>query len=220
MLNSRDISLLRPDVAANCHRLIELAAAEGWPVLVTGTVRDTEYQMQCYRNGTSRSKVPTFHSVSAGLAFDICKNVKGEEYSDPVFWEAVGRIGKKLGFAWGGDWKMVDKPHFQWDGPNHEYTSSDILRGNYPPQMPLYGGEEDMDVSKLTDEQLRELWSRMVTALAPLPDKDWGAEWEEAKTWAESTGLIRGDENGDKMYLAPTTRQQMILFLHRMKEIF
>ena len=31
MLNSRDISLLRPDVAANCRKLIELCKAEAFP---------------------------------------------------------------------------------------------------------------------------------------------------------------------------------------------
>lgn len=216
MLNSRDINRLRPDVAANCRKFIEIAASEGWPVLVTGTVRDDEYQLKAYNNGKSKSKVPTFHSEKAGLAFDVCKNVKGEEYSDMAFWSAVSRIGKTMGFEWGGDWKtIVDMPHFQWSGTNHEYKAADILAENYPPEMPLYEEDEEMDIGKLTDEQLRTLWARMVEALSPLPDKDWGAEWEEAKAWAESTGLIRGDANGSKMYQAPTTRQQMILFLYR-----
>ena len=35
MLNSRDIELLRPDVAANCRKLIELCREEGFPVLVS-----------------------------------------------------------------------------------------------------------------------------------------------------------------------------------------
>lgn len=214
MLNSRNIDLLRPDVAANCRKLIELAAAEGWPVLVTGTVRDEEYQLWCYQNGTSKSKVPTFHGEKAGLAFDICKNVKGEEYSDPAFWEAVGRIGKTMGFTWGGDWKsIVDKPHFQWDGPNHEYTSSMILAGDYPPEMPLYGGDD------MTQAQFNEMMDNYLAELAKQPDKPWGAEWDAAKEWAESNGIIKGDENGDKMYQSLTTRQQMVLFLYRTREI-
>ena len=92
MLNSRDISLLRPDVAVNCRKLIELCKAEGFPVLVTSTVRDDEYQAYLYEQGRTRpgsivtnGKYPTFHWDQAGLAFDVCKNVKGQEYSDAAF---------------------------------------------------------------------------------------------------------------------------------------
>ncbi|MPM04294.1 hypothetical protein SDC9_50570 [bioreactor metagenome] len=152
MLNSRDVSLLRADVAANCRKMIELAKADGWPILVTGTVRDEAYQLQCYNNGTSKSKVPTFHGVKAGLAFDICKNVKGQEYSDASFWAYCGALGKRMGFTWGGDWtSFPDKPHFQWDA-NKQFGNSDILAGRYPPQMPLY--EEDDDMAKMTGEEI------------------------------------------------------------------
>lgn len=154
MLDSRDINLLRRDVAANCRKLIELAALAGCKVLVTNTVRDDEYQAYLYAQGRTRpgsiitnSKIPTFHSVKAGLAFDICQNIKGKEYNDEKFWQVVGSIGKKIGFTWGGDWKgIVDKPHFQWD-EHGKYTSSMILAGKYPPPMPLYKGDDD-DMTK------------------------------------------------------------------------
>ena len=59
--------------------------------------------------------VPTFHAKGVGLAFDICKNVKGHEYDDPGFFTAMGRLGKEMGFTWGGDWRSFpDRPHFQW----------------------------------------------------------------------------------------------------------
>lgn len=205
MLNSRDIGQLRADVAANCQKLIELAAEEGHPVLVTGTVRDEEYQMQCYRNGTSKSKVPTFHSVKAGLAFDICKNVKGEEYSDGAFWEAVSRIGKAMGFTWGGDWKMVDKPHFQWDGPNHEYTSGMILAGDYPPPMPRYG-EEELTMTR------EELMSVAGTGDNP-------SEWaREAAEWAKEQGIFGGDGQGNYGWQQPITREAVAAVLMRLSE--
>lgn len=213
MLSSRDINLLRPDVAANCRRLIELAAEEGYPVLVTCTVRDAEAQELAYRQGRSKSKVPTFHSVDAGLAFDVCKNKKGEEYSDPGFWECVSRIGKAMGFTWGGDWKMVDKPHFQWDDRGR-YTSDNVLWGKYPPAMPLY--EED----NMSYETFKEYINRYLDELSDKPDADWGDEWQQAKEWAENeVQLIRGDGEGNKMYQSYTTRQAMVLFLYRLKSI-
>jgi hypothetical protein len=158
MINSRDINLLRSDVAANCRIFLELCKAEGLNVLVTGTVRDEEYQRQCYQNGTAGTPYPSFHATHAGLAFDICKNVKGQEYSDLSFFKRCGEIGKKMGFEWGGDWKSFpDRPHFQWS-QGGKFTSAMIRAKKYPPTMPLYKEEEiEMtreDVLKLMDERL------------------------------------------------------------------
>lgn len=147
MLNSRDISLLRPDVAANCRKWIDLCKAEGLNVQVTQTVRDAEYQAYLYEQGRTRkgsivtnSKKPTFHWDKAGLAFDFCKNVKGHEYDDAAFFKKAAAIAKQMGFSWGGDWKsFVDKPHIQWDDGG-KYRESDIRAGRMPRTMPLYCG--------------------------------------------------------------------------------
>lgn len=150
MLNSRDISLLRPDVEANCRKWLELCKAAGLNVLVTQTVRDEEYQRSLYAQGRTKpgsivtnSTTPTFHSAKAGLAFDFCKNVKGHEYDDTEFFREAAAIAKKIGFSWGGDWKsFVDMPHIQWD--NHgEWTSAMIRAGKYPPTMPLWGDQNE-----------------------------------------------------------------------------
>jgi hypothetical protein len=176
MLQSRDISLLRPDVAENCRILIALAKKAGRSVLVTETVRDDAYQAYLYAQGRTRpgaiitnSPVPTFHSVKAGLAFDVCQNVKGREYNDEGFWEIVGAIGKKIGFTWGGDWKsLVDKPHFQWDAGG-KYTSSMILSGQYPPEMPRYKEDEEM-----TQEQFEAFYEKINPFIRTIDDvPDW-----------------------------------------------
>ena len=193
MLNSRDISLLRPDVAANCRAFLARCQAAGWPALVTGTVRDDEFQLQCYRNGTSRSKIPTFHSVEAGLAFDICKNVKGQEYSDAAFWAAVGEIGKEMGFTWGGDWTgIVDKPHFQWDSFGR-YTGSMIRAGEYPPNMPLWE-ENDMkesDVKEIVEEALNAREAAVYNTVDEVPS--WGKETVEKLV---AKGALKGTGGG------------------------
>ncbi len=149
MLNSRDISKLRPDVAANCRKWVERCKAAGLNVLVTSTVRDIEYQEHLYEQGRTRpgkivtnGRRPTFHWDKAGLAFDFCKNVKGHEYDDPAFFRKAAAIAKEMGFSWGGDWKSFkDTPHIQWD-EHKKYTSSMILRGQFPGNMPLFGGEK------------------------------------------------------------------------------
>lgn len=150
MLNSRDIDRLRPDVAANCRKWLDLCKQNGLNVLVTQTVRDREYQESLYAQGRTKpgsivtnGKVPTFHADTAGLAFDFCKNVKGHEYDDNAFFYKAAAIAKDMGFSWGGDWKsFVDMPHIQWDNGG-EWTSSMILAGKLPPTMPLWGEKEE-----------------------------------------------------------------------------
>ena len=150
MLNSRDIALLRPDVEANCRKWQELCKAAGLNVLITNTVRDKEYQEYLYAQGRTRpgsivtnGRTPTFHADTAGLAFDFCKNIKGHEYDDTTFFRKAAEIAKEMGFSWGGDWKsFVDMPHIQWDD-HGKWTSSMILAGQLPPNMPLWGDKKE-----------------------------------------------------------------------------
>lgn len=145
MLNSRDISLLRPDVETNCRIWLNLCKIAGLKVLIVSTVRDDEYQAYLYQQGRTRpgsivtnGRYPTFHWDKAGLAFDFCKNVKGHEYDDPEFFKKAADIAKAIGFSWGGDWtSFVDMPHLQWDD-GCQYTSSDVRAKKFPPMMPKY----------------------------------------------------------------------------------
>lgn len=210
MVNSRDITLLRKDVARNCRKMIEIAAKDGFPILVTGTVRDNEYQEYTYKNGYSKAKTPSFHADYAGLAFDICKNVKGQEYSDKAFWEYCGKLGKKIGFTWGGDWKsFVDKPHFQWD-EHGKYTSAMIRNRELPPDMPEY-----MEVN-MTYEDFKMYMDRFLKELSEKEPSDWS---DDARLWAEENGIIVGDEKGDKKYKSFCTREEMVAFLKRIVEM-
>lgn len=145
MLKSRDISRLRPDVAANCRVFIQRCKAAGLPVLVVETVRDLEYQASLYAKGRTKpgkivtnQKTPSFHWDKVALAFDICKNVKGHEYDDADFFRRCGAIGKEMGLSWGGDWKSLpDRPHFQWDDGGR-YTAAMVRKGQLPRMMPAY----------------------------------------------------------------------------------
>ena len=164
MVNSRDLSLLRPDVRRNAENFLSACNAQGLKVLITQTVRDDEYQAYLYAQGRSRpgkvvtnSKRTTFHG--AGLAFDICQNIKGQEYSDAAFFQNCAAIAKHMGFSWGGDWKYFsDKPHFQWD-ERGKYAFS---RTKEPAQMPLYEEETEM----ITVESVQQMSDAAVLALA------------------------------------------------------
>lgn len=162
MLCSRDISRLRADVAANCRLFVEECQKQGLPVLVTETVRDLEYQASLYAKGrtapgsiVTNQKTPSFHWDKVGLAFDICKNVKGHEYDDAAFFQKCGAIGKKMGFTWGGDWtSLVDKPHFQWD-QGGKYTAAMVRAGKLPPNMPIY--QTKQEVKKVTKDEAKSI---------------------------------------------------------------
>ena len=208
MRHSRDIDDLRADVAANCRALIALAEREGLRVLVTETVRDSEYQKMLAKKGyaAAGAVTPSFHADHAGRAFDICKNEKGHAYDDPVFFARMGELGKRVGFSWGGDWRSFpDRPHFQWDAGG-TYTGAMVRARRYPPPMPRFEEEE------MTQQEFNERMEAYLKALAQRAPADWSAE---ARAWAEETGLIVGDETGNKQYRGFLTREQFAVLLHR-----
>ena len=208
MRHSRDIDDLRADVAANCRSLIALAEREGLHALVTETVRDSEYQKMLAKKGyaAAGAVTPSFHADHAGLAFDICKNEKDHAYDDPAFFARMGELGKKVGFSWGGDWRSFpDRPHFQWDAGG-TYTGAMVRARRYPPPMPRFEEEE------MTQQEFNERMEAYLKALAQRDPADWSAE---ARAWAEKTGLIAGDETGNKQYRSFLTREQLAVLLHR-----
>ena len=208
MRHSRDIDDLRADVAANCRTLIALAEREGLHALVTETVRDGEYQKMLAEKGYAAkgAVVPSFHANHAGLAFDICKNEAGHEYDDPAFFVKMGELGKKVGFSWGGDWRSFpDRPHFQWDA-GATYTSAMIRAKRYPPPMPRFEEEE------MTQQEFNERRETYLKTLAQQQPAHWSAE---ARAWAETAGLIAGDQTGNRQYRSILTREQLAVLLHR-----
>ena len=51
-----------------------------------------------------------------GIAIDFAPYRNGKIWwnAPDSVWAEMGKIGKKYGFTWGGDWKgFVDKPHFE-----------------------------------------------------------------------------------------------------------
>ena len=205
-VNSNDINLLRRDVAANCRVMLEMIADAGYDAIVTGTVRNDEYQRWCYDNGYSNATTPSFHSVKAGLAFDICKNKKGGEYSDMTFWKTVGAIGKKMGFTWGGDWlSFRDMPHFQWD-EHGKFTGNMVRWGQYPPMMPLW--EDDMTYEKFCEYMNKYL---DVTGTGDKP-----SAWAGQATAAmKQAGVFNGDGKGNYGWQKPVTREALAVVLHK-----
>ncbi|MBE7015564.1 MAG: M15 family metallopeptidase [Ruminococcaceae bacterium] len=113
----RDINLLKKNAKVACEMFLAECRKRGLPVLVTETLRTKERQNELYAQGrTKPGNIVTWTKNSrhmTGLAWDICKNKKGEEYSDLNFFEKCGEVAKELGITWGGTWKNKDMPHFE-----------------------------------------------------------------------------------------------------------
>lgn len=124
----RDISELSKLAQTACNLFLNECKKAGLKVLITETYRPQARQNWLYQQGRTRAgNVVTWTKNSrhtGRMAWDICKNVKGQEYSDNSFFAKCGEIAKKLGITWGGIWDTPDKPHFEitanWRSPIKE----------------------------------------------------------------------------------------------------
>jgi hypothetical protein len=100
------------------------------------------------------------------MAWDICKNVKGQESSDAKFFEQCGAIAKKLGITWGGTWKTPDKPHFEvtasWKAPATKSTPTGVEK--YKKQVQDRFGFADQTIEWLaTYKSADALFTKLAT---------------------------------------------------------
>ena len=72
------------------------------------------------------------------------------------------------------------------------------------------------DDDEVTQEQFNTMMNAYLEQLGEQEPSQWS---EEARGWAEDNGIIAGDENGKKKYKQPCTREQMVQFLYRVKNL-
>lgn len=116
----RDIVQLTEQAQKACNLFMDKCKAKGLNVLITETYRSQERQNYLYEQGRTRAgQIVTWTKSSrhtSRRAWDICKNVKGQEYVDSNFFKQCGEIAAELGITWGGIWKSSpDTPHFEID---------------------------------------------------------------------------------------------------------
>lgn len=136
----RNIDELLPVAQKACRLFLAECKKEGLPILITETYRSQERQNYLYKQGRSRAgNIVTWTKNSrhtGRMAWDICKNVKGQEYSDASFFKKCGAVAKRLGIVWGGEWKTPDMPHFEvdknwkYEGDEVEIVKDTIIVGN------------------------------------------------------------------------------------------
>ena len=69
---------------------------------------------------------------------------------------------------------------------------------------------------EVTQEQFNKMMDTYLASLAKQQPQAWS---KEARDWAEGSGLIKGDEHGNKQYESYCSREQMVQFLYRFKDI-
>lgn len=111
--------------------LVEQANKIGIPILITDGFRSIESQNEIYEQGRTSSGAivsyakggESYHNYGLAIDFallnqddsisyDLQRDSNGNGEAD---WFEVARIGKNLGFTWGGDWRgFKDYPHFEY----------------------------------------------------------------------------------------------------------
>lgn len=86
--------------------------------------------------------------------------------------------------------------------------SLDVVVGAWRPEY-----EEDDD---MTQEQFSKMMDTWLAHLAKQEPSDWS---QDARAWAEETGLIKGDTEGNKQYKGFVTREQLVVFMQRLKNL-
>ncbi|HSL85775.1 MAG TPA: M15 family metallopeptidase [Bacteroidales bacterium] len=110
---------LNPKTREAAELFLKIAEDEGLNVKITETYRTQERQEYLYEQGRTRlGPVVTWTTNSQHTkrnAFDIAKNVRGEEYSDLEFFRRAAEIGRSIGLEAGYYWRdgQQDMPHFQ-----------------------------------------------------------------------------------------------------------
>ena len=184
----RDINQLTPNAQEACKLFLDKCKESNLNVLITETYRSQARQDYLYAQGRTRpgNKVTWTKNSrhTSRRAWDICKNVKGQEYSDNSFFKKCGEIAAQLGIVWGGNWSTPDTPHFEInDGWSYE------------------GDKIDMDKLKELQDKVSELESKIEEIGKPemiynyIDDNM--PEWaREGVQYFVDNGVLQGTGNG------------------------
>lgn len=138
--SERNLATLHPDIQPRAAAFIgaakNLAAQRGLDVKCICGLRTWAEQEALYAKGrtTPGAKITnarggySFHNFSLALDIGVfSKDGKTYHGSHPLYRE-LGPLGESLGFEWGGRWKFVDEPHYQFRPAwSTNMTNSELL---------------------------------------------------------------------------------------------
>ena len=111
------LAKVHPILAEKMTRLIELASAEGYALIVTQGLRTFAEQDALFKKRpkvTNARGGQSYHNY--GVAADVAFMVGGKISWDERLYKNIGRWASQTGLTWGGSWKFVDYPHLQLAG--------------------------------------------------------------------------------------------------------
>lgn len=121
-INEKQLSKLNSKFADHVRKVIDNAEAEGVTLQIVQGLRTVEEQDKLFAKGrTAPGKIVTkarggksWHNY--GLAVDLAPVINGKvSWSENFDWSIIGKLGKKEGLFWGGDWKnFQDRPHLEY----------------------------------------------------------------------------------------------------------
>lgn len=128
-----EIKTLLPFMRPMVQKVLDEMASLGHVMMCTDGNRSFAEQNQKYAQGRTKAgnivtKVRGGYSYhNYGVAADCCFVVDGAPSWDGGHdWKLYGKIAKKHGFKWGGDWwSFTDRPHIQI---SFGYSTSQLLR--------------------------------------------------------------------------------------------
>ena len=122
-VSEANINKLHPMVRDKAREFINRVEKKlGIKLRVTQTLRTYAEQDALYAKGrtapggivTNAKGGQSNHNFGTALDVVPIVNGKADWNTSNENWSNIGKIGKEVGFAWGGDWKsFVDKPHFE-----------------------------------------------------------------------------------------------------------
>jgi hypothetical protein len=122
-ISETNINKLHPLVREKAREFVNRVEKElGIKLRVTSTLRTYAEQDKLYSQGrTTKGSIVTNakggqSNHNFGTALDVVPivNNKADWKTTTDTWNKIAKVGKDLGFQWGGDWKgLVDKPHFE-----------------------------------------------------------------------------------------------------------
>lgn len=125
LMVNRDLAFLAPAFRQAVANAIQACTEQNLDAMVYETYRSQALAASYYQRG--RTVKPPFRPVTNastnlhswhgfGLAVDVVHKTKFWSPPEGDAWfRQVATIFKQCHCTWGGDWKMADLPHFQWD---------------------------------------------------------------------------------------------------------
>ncbi len=200
----RDISELTPNAQKACRLFLERCEENGLKVRITETYRSQERQNWLYAQGrTRKGNIVTWTKNSrhtSRRAWDICKDVKGQEYSDSGFFKACGQIAKELNITWGGTWKQADTPHFEIDTDWKESEDKPMTQQERVKFNELVG-----IIDRLAD-RITKLEQPMIYNYIDKNMPEWARPTVQKLV---DKGILKGDENG--LHLTDSDLRQFVI---------